>query len=146
VYLKVSSIRGTRRFQVHGKLAPRYIDPFLILKRVGAVAYKLHLPEEMLGVHDVFHVSQLRKCFRVPEEQLVQDTVDLQDDFRYQEVPVKISDTITRRTRTSIVTLCRVQWNRHSEGEATWEREDVLRVEFPQLFQTEAERRGRDLS
>jgi hypothetical protein len=144
VYLKVSPIRGTRRFQVRGKLAPRYIGPYLILKRVGAVAYKLHLPEDMSGVHDIFHVSQLRKCLRVPEEQVVQDTIDLQDDLCYQEVPVKILDTVTRRTRTSSVTLCRVQWSRHSEGEATWEREDALRVEFPHLFQTRAESRGRD--
>jgi hypothetical protein len=144
VYLKVSLIRGTYFYL--GKLAPRYIGPYPILERVGAVAYKLHLPEDMSGVHDVFHVSQLRKCLRVPEEQVVQDTIDLQDDLRYQEVPVKILDTVTRRTRTSSVTLCRVQWSRHSEGEATWEREDALRVESPHLFQTRAESRGRDSS
>jgi hypothetical protein len=61
VYLKVSPIRGTRRFQVRGKLAPRFIGPFQIVKKVEAVAYKLQLPKEMSDIHDVFHVSQLRK-------------------------------------------------------------------------------------
>jgi hypothetical protein len=81
VYLKVSPIRGTRRFRVHGKLTPRYIGPYLIIKKIGAVAYKLKLPERLAEVHDVFHVSQLRMCLRVPEEQVVSDTLDLQDDL-----------------------------------------------------------------
>jgi hypothetical protein len=95
VYLKVSPIRGTRRFQVQGKLAPRYIGPFPIIKKVGAIAYKLQLSAEMSDVHDVFHVSQLRKCLRVLEEQVAPETIDLQDDLKYQEVPVKILDTVT---------------------------------------------------
>jgi hypothetical protein len=144
VYIKVSPIHGTRRFQVQGKLAPRYIGSFPIIKKVGAVAYKLQLPAEMSDVHDVFHVSQLRKCLRVPEEQVAPETIDLQDDLRYQEVPIKILDTVTRRTCNSTVKIYRVQWNRHSEAEATWEREDALRAEFPSLFSGEAESRGRD--
>jgi hypothetical protein len=67
-YLKVSPIRGTRRFQVHGKLAPRYIGPYKVLKRVGAVAYRLELPEELSDIHLVFHVSQLRRCLKVLKE------------------------------------------------------------------------------
>ena len=70
MYLKVSPIRGTRIFQVRGKLAPRYIGPFKILKEVGAVAYCLELPEEMSDIHNIFHASQLKKCLRVPEEQV----------------------------------------------------------------------------
>src|SRR6266540_4185452 len=65
VYLKVSPIRGTRRFQIKGKLAPRYIGPFRICKKVGAIAYRLELPPEMFDIHDVFHVLQLKKCLRV---------------------------------------------------------------------------------
>ena len=68
VYLEVSPIRGTRRFQVHGKLAPRYVGPYEIRERIGAVAYRLALLEEMFDIHNVFHVSQLKKCLRVPEE------------------------------------------------------------------------------
>ena len=137
VYLKVSPIRGTRRFQVQGKLAPRYIGPYKVLKRIGAVAYRIQLPEEMSDIHPVFHVSQLRKCLRVPEEQIPVETIDLQKDLRYQEVPVKILDTVTRRTRNSAVRICRVQWSRHGEEKATWEREDALKKEFPHLFRTQ---------
>jgi hypothetical protein len=135
VYLKVSPIRGTRRFQVHGKLAPRYIGPYQVLKRIGAVAYRLELPEGMTDIHPVFHVSQLRRCLRVPErERVTEEEIALQKDLRYQEVPVKILDTVIKRTRNSDVRICRVQWSRHGVEEATWEREDALKKEFPHLF------------
>jgi hypothetical protein len=88
VYLKVSPIRETRRFHVHEKLAPRYIGSYPVIKRIGTATYKIKLPEQLSDVHNVFHVSQLLKCLRVPEEQVVPDTLDLQDDLRYQEVPV----------------------------------------------------------
>jgi hypothetical protein len=71
IYLKVSPTRGTRRFQVHGKLAPRYIGPYRLQKKIGAVAYLLELPERMADIHPVFHVSQLRRCLRVPEKERV---------------------------------------------------------------------------
>jgi hypothetical protein len=88
VYLKVSPIRGMRRFQVQGKLAPRYIGPYRVLKRVGAVAYRLGLPEEMSDIHPVFHVSQLRRCLRVPEGEYVPvETIDLQPDPRRSPAP-----------------------------------------------------------
>ena len=82
----------------------------------------------------MFHVSQLRRCLRVPEtEHVTVEAIDLQPDLRYQEVPVKILDTITRKTRNSEVRICRVQRSRHGIEEATWEREDALK-EFPHLF------------
>ena len=68
VYLKVSPMRGVKRFYTKGKLSPRYMGPFKIINRRGEVAYQLELPEQLSGVHDVFHVSQLKKCLRVPEE------------------------------------------------------------------------------
>jgi hypothetical protein len=92
---------------VHGKFAPRYIGPYKVLKRVGAVAYRLELPEEMSDIHPVIHISQLRRCLKVLEEERVPvETVDLQPDLRYQEVPVKILDTLVKRTRTSEVRVC----------------------------------------
>jgi hypothetical protein len=134
VYLKVSPIRGTRRFQVHGKLAPRYIGPYQVLKKVGKVAYRLQLPEGMSDIHLVFHVLQLRRCLKVPEtEHVPVEAIDLQPDLRYQEIPVKILDTVTKRTRNSEVRICRVQWSRQGVEEATWECEDALK-EFPHLF------------
>ena len=76
-FLKVSPIRGTRRFQVRGKLAPRYIGLYQIIEKIGVVAYHLELPPEMSDVHDVFHVSQLKKCLRVLEEQAPMEAMDL---------------------------------------------------------------------
>ena len=80
VYLKVSPIRGLRRFKVKGKLSPRYIGPFKILARKGEVAYELELPSQLSDVHNVFHISQLKKCLRVPEEQLPLEELNVQDD------------------------------------------------------------------
>jgi hypothetical protein len=93
VYLKVSPIRGTRRFRVKGKLAPRYIRPFKITDRKGEVAYQLELPPQLSEVHDVLHVSQLKKCLRVQEEQLSMEYLDLGGDLTYNERPIKIFDT-----------------------------------------------------
>jgi hypothetical protein len=140
----VSPIRGTRRFQVHGKLAPRYVGPYKILSRVGTVAYKLALPAEMSDIHDIFHVSQLRKCLRVPEEQIPLEVEGLQQDLQYKERPIRILDVTTRQTRRTAVRFCRVQWSNHTEAEATWEREDELKKEFPDLFKGLSESRGRD--
>jgi hypothetical protein len=85
-----------RGFKVKGKLSPRFIGPFLILKRVEEVAYQLELPDHLPDVHDFFHVSQLKKCLRVPEEQLPLEDLSVQDDLTYAEYPIKILDTLTR--------------------------------------------------
>ena len=77
VYLKVSPMRGVKRFHTKGKLSPRYVGPFKIIDRRGEVAYQLELPKQLSSVHDVFHVSQLKKCLRVPEEQLPLDELDV---------------------------------------------------------------------
>ena len=93
-----------------------------MVKRVGAVAYRIQLLEEISDIHPVFHVSQLRRCLRVPEEEIAQvEAIDLQNDLRYQEALVKILDIVIKRTRNSEVRICRVQWSRHGEEEATWE-------------------------
>jgi hypothetical protein len=94
---------------------------------VGEVAYQLEL-------HDVFPVSQLKKCFRVPEEQLPIEELSVQDDLTYTEYPIKIIDTLTWVIRNKVIKMCKVQWSHHSEDEATWEREKELRVEFSHLF------------
>jgi hypothetical protein len=91
----------------------------------------------MSDIHPVFHISQLRRCLKVLEEKRVPvENIDLQPDLRYQEVPVMILDTVVKRTRTTEVRVCRVQWSRHGVEEATWEREDALKKEFPHLFET----------
>jgi hypothetical protein len=98
VYLKVSPIRGVRRFRVKGKLAPRYIGVYQILARRGEVAYQLSLPENLSVVHDVFHVSQLKKCLCVPEEQLPMEGLEVQKDLTYIEKPTQIIETADRVT------------------------------------------------
>jgi hypothetical protein len=103
VYLRVSLLRSMRRFKVKGKLSPRFIGPFLILKQVGEVAYQLELPDHLSDVHDVFHISQLKKCLRVPGEQLPMEDLSVQDDLTYAEYPIKILDTLTRVTRNKVI-------------------------------------------
>ncbi|WVZ84746.1 LOW QUALITY PROTEIN: hypothetical protein U9M48_031737 [Paspalum notatum var. saurae] len=131
VYLKVSPMRGIRRFNMKGKLAPRYIGPFKILEKKGEVAYRLELPPGLSGVQDVFH---LKKCLRVPEEQAPLEGLEVQEDLTYTEHPVKILDTSERSTRNKRIKMCCVQWSDRTEAEATWEREDELKAAYPALF------------
>ena len=136
-------MKGIKRFNVKGKLAPCYIGPFKVLERKGEVAYQLELPESLSGVHDVFHVSQLKKCLRVPEEQIPLEELNVKEDLTYKEYPVKILETTKRVTWSKVIRMCKVQWNRYSEEEATSEREEDLKAEYPQLFEaTVSESRG----
>jgi hypothetical protein len=98
------------------------------------MAYQLELPASLSDVHNVFHVSQLKKRFRVPEEQLPMEELNVQGGLIYMEYPIKILDTLTRVTRNKVIKMCKVQWSHHSEDEATWEREEELRIDFPHLF------------
>jgi hypothetical protein len=109
VYLKVSPMRGIHRFKVKGKLAPRYVGPFKIIDRKREVAYQLKLPPQLSDVHDVFHVSQLKKCLRVLEEQLPMEELDLEGDLTYNERPIKILDTAERVTLSMVIKMCKVQ-------------------------------------
>jgi hypothetical protein len=109
VYLKVSPVRGMRRYKVKGKLSPRYIGPFKILERKGEVAYQLELPDRLSDVHDVFHVSQLKKCLRVPEEQLPMEELNVNEDLTYYEYLVRILETSRRITRSKVINMCKVQ-------------------------------------
>ncbi|WVZ52879.1 hypothetical protein U9M48_003885 [Paspalum notatum var. saurae] len=99
VYLRVSPMKGVHRFGVKGKLAPRYVGPFKITERCGSVAYRLELPPHLAAVHDVFHISQLKKCLRVPEEVIDTSQIQIQPDLTYEEKPIKILDQKQRSTR-----------------------------------------------
>ena len=101
VYLKVSPWKGVQRFGIKGKLAPRYIGPYPIVERCGPVAYRLDLPANLSTIHNIFHVSQLRLCLRVPTEAVESDSIQLEFDLTYPEHPIKIidrKDRVTRRT------------------------------------------------
>jgi hypothetical protein len=145
VCLKLSPMRGLRCFKVRGKLAPRFIGPFKILEKRGEVAYQLELLPQLFGVHDVFHISQLKKSLRVPEEQIPMEDSDAKEDVSYQEYPIKILDTSERVMRNKKINMCKVQWYHHTKEEATWEREEGLKADFPSFFSDLSESRGRDL-
>jgi hypothetical protein len=134
VYLRVSPLKGVRRFGIRGKLAPRYVGPFTILSKRGELAYQLELPPNFPDVHDVFHVSQLKRCFKDPIRGVDYEALDLQEDLSYREYPVRILDEAERKTRRQTIKFLKIQWSHHSEQEATWEREDKLRSEYPSFF------------
>jgi hypothetical protein len=133
-------LRGLRCFKIRGKLAPRYIGPFKILEQRGEVVYQLELPPQLLDVHDVFYVSQLRK------EQIILEELTIGEDLTYQEYTVKILDTSEKVTWNNRYKMCKVQLSNHTEEEATWEKEDQLKAEFPDIFSNLSESRGRDSS
>jgi hypothetical protein len=133
-YLRVTPMRGTHRFGIKGKLAHRYIGPIKVLDKRGQVSYLLELSPNLSKVHDVFHVSQLKKCFKDPGRAVHHETIDLREDLSYQEHPVRILDEAERKTRNNSIKFFKVLWSNHSEKEAPWEREDLLRSEYPALF------------
>jgi hypothetical protein len=150
-YLRVSPLHGVKRFGVKEKLAPRFVGPFKILALKGEVAYELELPESLFAVHNVFHVSQLKKCHPEMADTPLRDTIPLEEvqlesDLTYEEKLIKILETSERVTRTKTINFCKVQWNHHIEEEATWEQEDELREDHPHLFASQPESRGRDSS
>src|SRR3954471_262958 len=98
-YFRVTPLKGTQRFGIKGKLAPCYIGPFHILAKHGEVAYQLELPPHLFRVHDVFHVSQLRHCFKDPIREVNHETLDLRDDLSYREYPVRILDSAEHNSR-----------------------------------------------
>jgi hypothetical protein len=113
-------VRGLRGFKVRGKLAPRFIWLFKILEKKGEVAYQLELPWQLSDVHDVVHVSQLKKCLWVPEEHIPIEDLKAKEDLSYQEYPIKILETSERVMRNKKIKMCKVQWSHHTEEEATW--------------------------
>ncbi|WVZ52109.1 hypothetical protein U9M48_003199 [Paspalum notatum var. saurae] len=97
---------------------------------VGRVAYRPELPPHLAAVHDVFHVSQLKKCLRVPEEVIDTSQIQIQPDLTYEEKPIKILDQKQRSTRRRTINFYKVQWSNHSEEEATWEQEEFLQTNY----------------
>jgi hypothetical protein len=109
VYLKVSPMRGLHHFTVRGKLTLRFIGSFKILEKRGEVAYQLELSSQLSNVHDVFHVSQLKKCLYVPKEQIAMKDLDAKEDLSYQEYSIKILETSERVTWNRRIKMCKAQ-------------------------------------
>jgi hypothetical protein len=134
VYLRVSPVKGVKRFGVKGKLVPRYIGPFSILEKCGSVAYNLDLPPSLAGVHDIFHVSQLNKCLKAHVNVMLPKVTPLEADLSYPKHPIKVLDQKDRVTRHKTIKFFKIQWSNHSEEEATWESEDFLRSCHPDFI------------
>jgi hypothetical protein len=124
-------MKGVKRFGVKEKLAPRYIGPFPILEKYGTVAYKLDLPPSLTGIHNIFHVSQLKKCLKAPVDVVLTEVALLEADLSYPEHPTKILEQKDRVTRCKMIKFFKIQWSNHFEKEATWESEDFLRSRHP---------------
>jgi hypothetical protein len=132
-YRKVSPMKDVKRFRVKGKLSPRYIGPFSILGRCGTMAYKLELPPSLVEVHDIFHVSQLKKYLKAPVDVVLPEVAPLESDLTYPEHLIKILDQKSHVTRWKTIKFYKIQWSNHMVIEATWESEDFLRSCHPEF-------------
>jgi hypothetical protein len=108
VYLRVSPMKGVKRFGVKGKLAPRYIGPFPILEKCGTMAYKLHLPPSLAGVHDIFHVLQLKKCLKAPVDVVLPVVTPLEANLSYPEHSIKVLDQKDRVMRRKTIKFFKI--------------------------------------
>jgi hypothetical protein len=124
-------MKGVKRFLMKRNLAPRYITPFPILEKCGNVPYKLDLPSSLVGVHDIFHLSQLKKCLKALVDVVLPKVKLIEADLTYPEHPIKILDQKDHVTRHKMIKFFKIQWSNHTEDEATWESEDILCLRHP---------------
>ena len=134
VLLEVSPSKGMIRFGNHGKLNPRYIGPVEILARIGPVAYKLKLPQELRDVHDTFHVSNLKKCLTDETLAVPFEEVQVDEKLHFVEEPVEIMDREVKRLKQSRIPIVKVRWSARRGPEFTWERGDQMKRKYSQLF------------
>ncbi|GKB43908.1 putative reverse transcriptase domain-containing protein [Tanacetum coccineum] len=131
VMLKVSPWKGVVRFGKKGKLAPIFVGPFEILERIGPVAYRLRLLEELSSVHDKFHVSNLKKCLADENLQVLLDEIKVDKTLHFVEEPLEIMDRRVKTLKRSKIPIVKVRWNSEREPEFTWEREDHMKAKYP---------------
>ncbi|GKE12688.1 putative reverse transcriptase domain-containing protein, partial [Tanacetum coccineum] len=127
---KVSPWKGVICFGKKGKLAPRYVGPFEILERIGPVAYWLRLPKELSSVHDIFHVSNLKKCLADANLHVPLDEIKIDKTLRFVEEPVEIMDREVKKLKRSKILIVKVCWNSKRGLEFTWECEDHIKVKY----------------
>ncbi|KAL0546611.1 hypothetical protein IC582_016523 [Cucumis melo] len=135
VFLKVAPMKGVLRFERRGKLSPRFVGPFEILERIGPVAYRLALPPSLSTVHDVFHVSMLRKYVPDPSHVVDYEPLEIDENLSYVEQPVGVLAREVKTLRNKEIPLVKVLWRNHRVEAATWEREDDMRSRYPELFE-----------
>ena len=134
VFLKVAPMKGILRFGRKGKLSPRFIGPFKILERVGSIAYKLALPPSLSSVHDVFHVSILRKYIADPTHVIDYKPLEIEEDLSYQGKPIRILAREVKALRNRNIGFVKVLWCNHQTEEATWDQEEEIKEKYPELI------------
>nr|GEY73212.1 putative reverse transcriptase domain-containing protein [Tanacetum cinerariifolium] len=134
VLLRVSPWKGVVRFGKRGKLAPRFVGPFVILERIGPVAYRLRLPQELSCIHDVFHVSNLKKSLAESDVQIPLEEIRVDEKMYFIEEPVEIVDRQIKKLKRSWIPIVKVRWDSRRGAEFTWEREDQFKSKYPHLF------------
>ncbi|GKE03001.1 putative reverse transcriptase domain-containing protein [Tanacetum coccineum] len=132
--LKVSPWKGVVRFGKKEKLAPRFVGPFEVIEKVGPVAYRLDLPEELDGVHDTFHVTNLKKCLADPTQQVPLDEIRVDAKLNFVEEPVEILEREFKKLKRSRIAIVKVRWNSKRGPEFTWEPKDQMKLKYPHLF------------
>ena len=133
VFLRVSPTKGVVRFGVRGKLNPRYIGPLDVLERIGLVAYRIALPPSLAGVHNVFHVSQLRKCLAEADAVIDMHHPEIRPNLMLPEKSKRILDRKEKVLRNKTIKYVKVLWNDQTK-EATWELEEQMKQKHPELF------------
>ncbi|XP_027155277.1 uncharacterized protein LOC113755471 [Coffea eugenioides] len=134
VFLKVTPLRGTVAARKGKKLKPRYVGPYKIQRRVETVAYQLELLTSMSRIHNVFHVSLLKKYHPDPTHILQPKDVELDETLTYEEQPVQILDRKVKELRNKRIPLVKILWRNHDMEEATWELEEDMQKKYPSLF------------
>ncbi|GJT79928.1 putative reverse transcriptase domain-containing protein [Tanacetum coccineum] len=134
VIILVSAWKGVVRFRKKGKLAPRFVRPFKIIEKVGLVAYRLDLLEELNDVHDTFHVSNLKKCLADPTLKVPLDEIQVDAKLNFVEEPIEILEREFKKLKRSRIAIVKVRWNSKRGPEFTWEREDQMKLKYPHLF------------
>nr|GEW76351.1 putative reverse transcriptase domain-containing protein [Tanacetum cinerariifolium] len=134
VLLKVSPWKGVVCFRKKGKLASRFVGPFEITKRISPVAYRLRLPEELNGVHDTFHVSNLKKCLADPTLQVPLDEIQVYAKLNFMEEPVEILEREFKKLKRSRISIVMVRWDSKHGHEFTRERKDQMMLKYTHLF------------
>ncbi|XP_027169389.1 uncharacterized protein LOC113769107 [Coffea eugenioides] len=134
VFLRVKPVKGGVGSKKGKKLKPRYIGPFEILKRIGTVVYQLQLPSSMAKIHNVFHVSTLKKYYPDPSHVLQLEGIEVDESLTYEEGPVKVLEREVKELRNKKIPLVKILWKNHGIEEATWELEEVMQEKYPELF------------
>ena len=134
MFLKVSPWKKVMRFRKNDKLSPRFIGPYEVIEKLGPVAYRLALPPELEKIHNVFHVSMLRRYRPDPSHVISLETIELRPNLTYGEKPIEILAREVRELRNKRIPLVKVLWRNHKIEEAMWESEEAMRQQYLQLF------------